>query len=153
MVYRCSAWRRSTQQTKVNVSQTPETKINMLNDKGLEWKLIYFCRLEKNHRTWRKTLGVRLRNQSQPRIEPGSQCWKAQMMNTAPTWLCIHCLHVTSLPPIPCWRTITKDSSLASIVSSFNMAAMSLSFDSLGIDCKASIDHFMLCHCHYVGGW
>ena len=44
---------------------------------------------------------------------------------------------VTSLPP--CWRTITKDSSLASIVSSSNMAAMSLSFDSLGIDCKLQI--------------
>ena len=37
------------------------------------------------------------------------------------------------------WRTITKDSSLASIVSSSNMAATSLSFDSLGIDCKLSI--------------
>ena len=46
-------------------------------------------------------------------------------------------LHVTSLPP--CWRTITKDSSLASIVSSSNMAATSLSFDSLWIDCKPSI--------------
>ena len=45
--------------------------------------------------------------------------------------------HVTSLPPY--YRTITKDSSLASIVSSFNMAATSLSFDSLGIDCKPSI--------------
>ena len=44
--------------------------------------------------------------------------------------------HVTSLPP--CWRTITKDSSLASIVSSTNMAATSLSYDSLGIDCKPS---------------
>ena len=46
--------------------------------------------------------------------------------------------HITSLPP--CWRTITKDSSLASIVSSTNMAATSLSFDSLGTDCKPSID-------------
>ena len=43
-------------------------------------------------------------------------------------------LHVTSLPP--CWRAITKDSSLASIVSSTNMAATSLSFESLGINCK-----------------
>ena len=43
-----------------------------------------------------------------------------------------------SLPS--CWRTITKDSSLASIVSSSNMATISLSFDSLGIDCKPSID-------------
>ena len=55
----------------------------------------------------------------------------------------VHCLnnsrfHVTLLPP--CWRTITKDSSLASIVSSSNMAATSLSFDSLGIDCKPSIN-------------
>ena len=41
-----------------------------------------------------------------------------------------------SLPP--CWKTITKDSSLASIVSSSNMAATSLPFDSLGIDCKPS---------------
>ena len=46
-------------------------------------------------------------------------------------------LHVTSLPP--CWRTLTKDSSLASIVSSTNMAAKSLPFDSQGIDCKSSI--------------
>ena len=46
-------------------------------------------------------------------------------------------LHVTSLPP--CWRTITKDSSLASIVSSSNMATTSLSFGSLGIDCKPLI--------------
>ena len=45
--------------------------------------------------------------------------------------------HVTSLPP--CWRTITKHSSLASIVSSTNMAATSLSFEYLGIDCKPSI--------------
>ena len=59
-------------------------------------------------------------------------------------------LHVMSLPP--CWRTITKDYSLASIVSSTNMATTSLSFDSLGIDCKASIDHFMLGHCRCVGG-
>ena len=41
-------------------------------------------------------------------------------------------LHVTSLPP--CWRTITKDSSLVPIVSLSNMVAMSLLFDSLGID-------------------
>ena len=46
--------------------------------------------------------------------------------------------HVTSLPP--CWRTITKYSSLASVVSSSNMAATSLSYDSLGIDCKPSIN-------------
>ena len=46
-------------------------------------------------------------------------------------------LHVTSLPP--CWKTITKDSSLASIVSSPNMAATSLWFESVGIDCKPSI--------------
>ena len=46
--------------------------------------------------------------------------------------------HITSLPP--CWRTITKDSSLASVVSSSNMAATSFSFDSLGIDCKPSIE-------------
>ena len=39
--------------------------------------------------------------------------------------------HVTSLPL--CWRTITKDSSLASVVSSYNMAATSLSFESLEI--------------------
>ena len=43
----------------------------------------------------------------------------------------IDCFHVTSLPP--CWKTITKDSSLASIVNSSNMAATSLSYDSLGI--------------------
>ena len=35
----------------------------------------------------------------------------------------------TSLPPY--WRTITKDSSLASIANSTNMAPMSLSFESL----------------------
>ena len=46
--------------------------------------------------------------------------------------------HVTSLPP--CWRTITKDSSSASIVSSSNMFAMSLSFESLGIDCKPFVE-------------
>ena len=40
-------------------------------------------------------------------------------------------LQLTSLPP--CWWTITKDSSLASIVSSTNMAATSLLFDSRGI--------------------
>jgi hypothetical protein len=43
-------------------------------------------------------------------------------------------LHVTSSPP--CWKTITKYLSLASFVISFNMAAMSLSLDSLGNDCK-----------------
>ena len=57
----------------------------------------------------------------------------------------INRFHVTSLSP--CWRTITKDSSLASIVSSSNMAAMSLSFDSLGIYCKPSI--FPLCSQHH----
>ena len=46
-------------------------------------------------------------------------------------------LQLTSLPP--CWRMITKDSSLASIVSSSNMATTSLSFDSLGIDCNPAI--------------
>ena len=46
-------------------------------------------------------------------------------------------LQVTSLPP--CWWTITKDSLLASIVRSSNMAATSLSVDSVGIDCKPSI--------------
>ena len=46
-------------------------------------------------------------------------------------------LQLTSLPP--CWWTITKDSSLASIVSSTNMAATSLLFDSRGIDCKSRI--------------
>ena len=53
--------------------------------------------------------------------------------------------HVTSLPP--CWRTISKDSSLASIVSSSNMAATSFSFDSLGIGCKPPIDlcSFVVC--------
>ena len=56
-----------------------------------------------------------------------------------PLWIgSIDRFHVTSLPP--CWRTITKDSSSASIVSSSNMAATSLSFNSLGIDCKPSID-------------
>ena len=45
---------------------------------------------------------------------------------------------VTSLPRG--WRTITKDSSLASIVSSSNMAATSLSFTSLGIGCKPFIE-------------
>ena len=55
---------------------------------------------------------------------------------------CVCCLaidhfHVTSL--LPCWRMITKDSSLASIVTLSNIAAMSLSFDYLGIDCKTSI--------------
>ena len=40
--------------------------------------------------------------------------------------------HVTSLPP--CWRTITKDSSSASIVSSSNMATTSLWFEYLRID-------------------
>ena len=51
-------------------------------------------------------------------------------------------LHVTSLPP--CWRTITKVSSLASIVSSSNMAATSLPFESLGSDCKPSIRRTVL---------
>ena len=46
-------------------------------------------------------------------------------------------LHVTSLPP--CWWTITKYSSLPSIVSSTNMAATSLLFDSREIDCKSRI--------------
>ena len=45
--------------------------------------------------------------------------------------------HVMSL--LPCWRTITKYSSSATIVSSTNVAATSLSFDYLGIDCKPSI--------------
>ena len=49
----------------------------------------------------------------------------------------INPLHVTLRP---CWRTITKDSSLASIVSSTNMAATSLLFDSRGIDCKSRIN-------------
>ena len=44
----------------------------------------------------------------------------------------------TSLPP--CWRTRTKDSSLASVVSSSNMAATSLSVEFLGIDLKRSVD-------------
>ena len=42
-------------------------------------------------------------------------------------------LHVTSLPP--CWRTWTKDFSLASIVSSTNMAATPLWFNSPGTNC------------------
>jgi hypothetical protein len=46
-------------------------------------------------------------------------------------------LHVTSSPP--CWKTITKDLSLASFVYGTNMAAMSLSLDSLGNDCKPRI--------------
>ena len=50
-------------------------------------------------------------------------------------------LQVTSL--LPCWWTITKDSSLASIVSSSNMAATSLLFDSWGIDCKSRIAHHL----------
>jgi hypothetical protein len=44
---------------------------------------------------------------------------------------------VTSSPP--CWKTITKDFSLASFVYGTNMAAMSLSLDSLGNDCKPRI--------------
>jgi hypothetical protein len=44
-------------------------------------------------------------------------------------------LHVTSSPP--CWKTITKDFSLASFVYGTNMAATSLS--SLGNDCKPRI--------------
>ena len=47
-------------------------------------------------------------------------CGEADMKN-----LKIDCFHIMSLPP--CWRTITKDSSLVSIVSSTNMAATSLS--------------------------
>ena len=38
-----------------------------------------------------------------------------------------------------CWRRTRKNSSLASIVSSLNMAVMSLSFKPLGICCKGSI--------------
>ena len=45
--------------------------------------------------------------------------------------------HVTSMPP--CWRTLTKKF-LISFFSSTTMAAKSLSFDSLRIDCKPSID-------------
>ena len=52
--------------------------------------------------------------------------------------------HVTSLPP--CWRTITKDSSLASIVSSSNMATMTFFFDSLEIGCKPSIGKRKIVH-------
>ena len=69
-------------------------------------------------------------------------------------WLCAppsafidRSVHVTSLPP--CWRTITKDSSSASIVSSTNIAATSLSFDSLGSDCKPSIDMLSSLLCTY----
>ena len=47
----------------------------------------------------------------------------------------IHRLHVTSFPP--CWRTTTKYSSLASIISSSNMAATSFSFQFLGNDWQA----------------
>ena len=57
-------------------------------------------------------------------------------------------LQVTSLPP--CWWTITKDSSLASIVSSTNMAATSLLFDSRGIDCKSRITYYVLCIMLYI---
>ena len=58
--------------------------------------------------------------------------------------------HVTSLPP--CWWTITKDSSLASIVRSSSMAATSLPFDSLGIDCKPSIQYYTLLF-DYITCW
>ena len=51
--------------------------------------------------------------------------------------LVIDCFHVTSL--LPCRRTITKDLSSASIVSSSNMAATSLSLDCQGVDCKPSM--------------
>ena len=37
---------------------------------------------------------------------------------------------------------VTKETSLASVGSSSNVAAMSLPFDFLGIDCKPSIDRF-----------
>ena len=50
-------------------------------------------------------------------------------------------LQLTSL--MPCWWMITKDSSLASIVSSTNMATTSLLFDSRGIDCKSRIAYCM----------
>jgi hypothetical protein len=45
---------------------------------------------------------------------------------------------VTSSPP--CWKTITKDLSLVSFVYGTNIAAMSLSLDSLGNDCKPRIE-------------
>ena len=40
-----------------------------------------------------------------------------------------------------------EDSSLASIVSSSNMAATSSSFESLGTDCKPSIDRLHVTSC------
>ena len=52
--------------------------------------------------------------------------------------------HVMSLPP--CWRTTTKDSSLAFIFSSSNMAATSLLFEPAGLDCKPSIVLHVCCY-------
>ena len=76
-------------------------------------------------------------------------CSLASIMNEWMNWLLlllsydehvsIDSLHVTSL--LTCWGLTTKDSPLAPIVSSTNMATSSLSFEPLGIYmyCKGSM--------------